>query len=150
MKLSMDVDSKELQRAFDAAPAKVTLNLNQWINNAATRTVKQAKMEAPVKDGPLQSSIRPYFGRMTATVKPNKEYALYVHEGTGIYGPKKRPITPRSGKMLAWKSKGGTWAFARSVKGIKPNPYMEKAYQIVKPDVDRDAIATLNKIVGSI
>ena len=151
MKLDMQVDAKELQAAFDRAPGVVNKESNNWIKRSAARTERRVKtVDIPVDQGPLQSSVRTYFGNMTATVKPNKEYALAVHEGTGVYGPKKRPITPKTKPFLAWKTKGGTWAYAKSVKGIKPNPYMDKAYKAVKPEVDRDAVRTLDLIVRSI
>ena len=66
-------------------------------------------------------------------------YARYIEAGTGIYGPRKRPIVPRTKKMLAWRTgavtlsgrsrvKGGKeiagWAFARSVKGRKATPFL--------------------------
>ena len=41
------------------------------------------------------------------TVGTNKAYARYVEEGTGIYGPKGAPITPKSAKALAWRSTRG-------------------------------------------
>jgi hypothetical protein len=33
-------------------------------------------------------------------------YARYVEEGTGLYGPRKRRITPKNGKVLSWKRRG--------------------------------------------
>lgn len=149
MKLDMQVDSKELQRAFARAPGVVKAGVNDWVKRTALRTERQAKMEVPVDQGILQNSIRTSLGNMTATVKPVAEYALPVHEGTGVYGPKKRPITPRSGKVLSFVV-GGQRIFVRSIKGQKPQPFMDDAYKIVKPQVDRDAVNTLNLIVGSI
>jgi hypothetical protein len=56
-------------------------------------------------------------------------YAKWVHDGTGIYGPKARPITPKSAKYLAfkWKKRGNKQMFLKSVKGMKPNPYLKDA-----------------------
>lgn len=45
------------------------------------------------------------------------EYARWQEEGTGIYGPRKNPITSKNGKLLVWKS-GSKWHYARSVKGV--------------------------------
>jgi len=60
-------------------------------------------------------------------------YARYVEEGTGLYGPRKRKIVPKRGKLLAWKGggsrltgrgPGASWRFARSVRGRKATPYL--------------------------
>lgn len=62
-------------------------------------------------------------------------YARYVHDGTGIYGPKHKVIKPKNGKFLMFRSntygaKRGKYrgfVFARSVKGMKPNPFLKNA-----------------------
>jgi hypothetical protein len=57
-------------------------------------------------------------------------YARWVHNGTGIYGPRHRPIKPKRAKALRFKGrrfgKSG-WVYARQVKGMKPNPFLEDA-----------------------
>lgn len=71
------------------------------------------------------------------------DYALFIHQGTGKYGPKKARITPKKGKVLVflkeefrhlprpktpdqWKEyrKGGMLVYAKSTKGIKPNKFL--------------------------
>jgi hypothetical protein len=62
-------------------------------------------------------------------------YAMWVHNGTGIYGPRHMRITPKTANVLAWKSKVygakrgkyAGWVFAKSTKGMKPNPFLKKA-----------------------
>lgn len=52
-----------------------------------------------------------------------------LEEGTGIYGPKGTPIVPKTAKVLRWPAGGmtltgkvrpGGYAFAKSIKGMKP------------------------------
>lgn len=65
----------------------------------------------------------------------SKEYARYVHDGTGIYGPRRRPIRPVKAQALVFPSrrygkKSGPFrgkVVVKSVKGIKPNPYLVNA-----------------------
>jgi hypothetical protein len=80
-------------------------------------------------------------GRPMARVGTNLPYGRYVEEGTGIYGPKGRPIRPVNARLLRWpvtnnsgsgrrRYKGGRtaeFAFARSVKGMKPRPWLRPA-----------------------
>ena len=64
-------------------------------------------------------------------------YAIWIHDGTGIYGPKHTPIKPKQAKVLAFRSKVygakkgkyAGWVFARSVKGMKPNPFLKNALE---------------------
>lgn len=58
----------------------------------------------------------------------NVHYALYVHEGTGVHGPKHRPIRPRTKRYLRFKPYGSKeFVFARQVAGMKPNKYLLRA-----------------------
>jgi hypothetical protein len=61
-------------------------------------------------------------------VGTNVRYARYVHEGTGIYGPRGRPIRPRRRKFLRFRPRGrGRYVYARQVKGMRPNHYLTNA-----------------------
>jgi hypothetical protein len=106
-------------------------------------TVAEAKrLTVPIrKTGNLGRSIRPGFlSARKAFVNAEASYAAYVEKGTGIYGPRHKPIVPRTKKVLAWRTgavilsgrsrvKGGVeqagWAFARSVRGRKATPFLE-------------------------
>lgn len=62
-------------------------------------------------------------------------YALYVHNGTGIYGPKHALIRPKQATALVFRSKvygakRGKYkglVFARYVRGMRPNPFLRDA-----------------------
>ena len=88
-----------------------------------------------VDKGRLRSSIRTVpiragFSR-GARVGSNVKYARFVHDGTGIYGPRGTPIKPRTKKFLRFRPKGVKgkkgYVFAKSVKGMRPNPYLKDA-----------------------
>lgn len=62
-------------------------------------------------------------------------YARWVHDGTGLYGPRHTKIVPRQAKALVFRSKvygAKTGKFAgkvvvRSVKGMRGNPFLKDA-----------------------
>lgn len=67
-----------------------------------------------------------------ARIGTNVGYMRFIHDGTGRYGPRRRDITPRRGKVLVWKSrKTGKLIFAKSVKGIRPNPFLKRGMRDV-------------------
>jgi bacteriophage HK97-gp10 putative tail-component len=69
-----------------------------------------------------------FHGYPAVRVGSNLEYARFVHDGTGIYGPRHHMITPLTSKYLVFKPKGGSHlVFAKSVKGMRPNPFLADA-----------------------
>ena len=67
-------------------------------------------------------------GLPAVIVGTNVNYALAVHDGTGIYGPKGRPIRPRRAKRLRFRPKGSRkYVYAKQVKGMRPNPFLANA-----------------------
>lgn len=104
-----------------------------------SRTVTNlAKRKVGVDTGRLKGSIRFSIqvqgGKVIGTVGTIVQYGVYHHEGTGIYGPKRRPITPVKAKVLAFPVKGGKgMAYARSVRGAKGNPYLLEALREAVP-----------------
>lgn len=92
---------------------------------------RKAKRLVPVDHGVLRNSINTELiirKGPVARIGTKVKYALYVHEGTGIYGPKKMPITPKHSKVLVFTSrKTNQLVFARSVKGMKGTPYLRNA-----------------------
>lgn len=96
-----------------------------------------AKREVNVDTGQLRSSISTqlmFFGnRITVRVGSNVFYAWYIHDGTGIYGPRHQPIKPVRAKLLVFRPRGGgKVVFARQVRGVKSNPFLLKALRAVR------------------
>lgn len=61
-----------------------------------------------------------------AVVTVGAPYAPYVFTGTGIYGPKGRPIEPVAAKALRFEV-GGKTVFAKRVRGMPPwSGHLEK------------------------
>ncbi len=110
----------------------------QTVDRYTRRTANAARAGAPVDTGHLRASIdtsvRTTSTRVIGRVSSPLDYARFVHDGTGIYGPRRRPIRPKRAKMLAFRPKGGrTVVFAREVKGTKPRPFLLRALREVSP-----------------
>lgn len=92
---------------------------------------RRAKRLVPVDQGVLRNSISTELiirKGPVARIGTKAKYALYVHEGTGIYGPRGVPITPKHSKVMVFTSrKTGNLVYARSVKGMKGTPYLRDA-----------------------
>lgn len=108
------------------------------------RVENKAKRLAPVDEGRLRGSIttevRGGDASLVVRVGSNLEYAVYVHEGTGIYAGKGY-IYPKRGRYLVWPNKNNSgsgnrrysggrtskFVFAKRVKGVPPRPFLRDA-----------------------
>jgi hypothetical protein len=62
--------------------------------------------------------------------------ARWVHDGTGIFGPRRERIYPRHAKALRWRdSRTGDFIFARSIRGMRPNAFLVDALQAARDGV---------------
>jgi len=91
-----------------------------------------ARKYAPVNTGRLRASIDTrlvrYNGEVAVLVGTNVNYAMFQHEGTGIYGPHGTPIVPVNARFLRFRPKGSTmYVYARSVRGNPPTFFLRRA-----------------------
>ena len=90
---------------FDrAAQAGLEAGMQIAVNGAKRR------LQANVKTGALRNSITFQRRGMDGWVGSNLNYARWVEEGTGVYGPMKRPFGPRRAKVMRWTPKTPTGA----------------------------------------
>lgn len=89
-----------------------------------------ARVLAPKRTGRLAASIRVSvllgFDGVTVQVGSALDYARYVHDGTGVYGPHGRPITAH-GRAMRFRGRGGGVVYARTVSGVRGSHYLERA-----------------------
>lgn len=128
---------------------EINTGFSKGIQRVTAQMTFQSQQNAPYKTGNLRRSIHAEVGSLgglSGKVIQDTgvaRYGLFVHEGTGIYGPKGKPIVPVNKKVLAWKAKGGGMVFARSVKGMRARPYMKDAFEQKKtevPEIIKDSI----------
>lgn len=122
-----------LQRLKKAAEDSVSRS----VIRRGLRVEAAAKALAPVDTGRLRSSIHMRIERRdgvtVCVISTNVKYAAYHEYGTGIYGPKRRPIRPVRAKRLVFIPKGGNeLVFAKQVRGVKAKHFMKKALQAGK------------------
>lgn len=113
-----------------ALQAVLTSATRTGLTRRAIEVQNEARRLCPVDQGTLRRSITFNVTDTKATIGSNLEYALGVETGTGIYGPKGRPIVPVRAQFLVFTTKTGT-VFARSVRGRRATPYLKPALQKV-------------------
>lgn len=108
------------------------------------RVQNEARRLCPVDEGRLRASIttevRGSGEALLVRVGSNLQYAIYVHEGTGIYAGKGY-IYPKRGSYLRWPRKNNSgvgnrrysggrtskYVFAKKVKGVRSRPFLRDA-----------------------
>lgn len=99
------------------------------VANLAKRNLSREPQR--VDTGALRSDIKPQLltlgGRPICRVGFTLFYGIFVHDGTGVYGPKGVLIRPVVKRVLSWKTKTGKRVFALEVKGMRPNPFLKDA-----------------------
>lgn len=123
----------------------------RWADRIGNRIVAEARQQCPVDEGTLRASIthvtRVKGKRARVIVGSPLDYAAYLHSGTGVHGPKGTPIVPVTRKALKfkWDGPGGAvrskdkrgFVFAKSVQGVKPNPFLADALETVMGAIQR-------------
>lgn len=108
---------------------------------AARPMLQSAKGKVPVRSGRLKKilkivrfrdrnaprsevavAVKPVFERTKKKGAINEYYGKFIHEGTADVRKS------RKGKMLVFENQQGEKVFVKSVKGIKPTPFLEHAY----------------------
>lgn len=114
-----DIDDKEIEN---------------FLFRVGSEVASEAKDLAPYETGNLERDIQVFDDNISnheIEVGNSKltPYAIHVHEGTGIYGIKKKPITPKNKKALKTP-----YGLKKSVKGQKAQPYLDDALKNYNPD----------------
>lgn len=118
------------------------------VNTLANATHRAAYNTTPVDTGRLLASIRVDraskvgIRRARGAVSANTRYAVYVHEGTGLYAGNDYI----RGNPLRWRNDSGPYAGnwrARAVRGQPAQPFLSEAYNI-----GRLQVGFINPVVG--
>lgn len=121
--------------------------VRRTLRKSARQMLMKAKTAAPKRTGALGKSIRfitlrrdrtpsvipigiaPVFD-VTKNGKINAFYARFVHEGTKDRQPRSvaRKKSISGARVLTFASASGEKVFARSARGLRPNPFLLRAF----------------------
>lgn len=133
---------KQAKKILDELPNTMQKRmLSVALRGAARPMLQSAKGKVPVRSGRLKKilkivrfrdrnaprsevavAVKPVFERTKKKGAINEYYGKFIHEGTADVRKS------RKGKMLVFENREGEKVFVKSVKGIKPTPFLEQAY----------------------
>lgn len=131
----------ELQSHFRKAPEIASKRIIEAGNKSLLSLQATAKQLSPIDSGRLRQSIlvspmQQAGNTFTGSVGTGVGYTAWLENGTGIYGPLGRPITPKTKKVLAFVGRGGKMVFAKSVKGVRGRFYMKGSVEQNQQTID--------------
>jgi len=107
---------------------------NMFMRAVRVQSAARKNLSRPpqrVDTGALRASIAVvpfrWQGLPAFSIGTNLKYAMFVHEGTGLYGPKHHLITPTHAQVMVFKVQGGRKVFTKISRGMPPNPFMKDA-----------------------
>ncbi len=130
----LDLDDRDFRRL----PARVEKKAEKAVKQTTLLIEAAAVRKAPRKTGNLQNSGTSGFSgsgfNIVGEVKFTAKYAIFVHEGTGIFGPEQREIEifPRGKKALFWPGAAHPVKRVRQ-KGIRGRPFLKAAFEEEQP-----------------
>lgn len=141
---SIHIDPGEMDRLVE----QVVTVYKSAVQYMATDLWGHIGREAPTYHGRLAGSfdiqmMDPYTWRIFTMV----HYAMFVHEGTGVYGPVGHPIVPVQAQFLRFEWHGRIW-FMRSVRGQEANPYIDRAIDTTKRQKMQYVEKALNEVAA--
>ncbi len=169
--LQVDFGPQRVTEAFQKAPSVMFSHAQRGLDRAAGRVTRAAKFEAPKAFSLLTNSITwraP--APLTRVISAGTDYADFVNEGTGIFGPKHAPsgrmppiqrledwvrvmrLRPRAAGMT---EHGLAFVIGRKIAktGTRANPFMDRAAEgtdeLVHADVHRELEAGIAKVLDA-
>lgn len=132
---SQRLDLGAIQRLLTSPQGGVVQDLMRrglLVETQAKRNLAGIGGPKRIDTGRLRASINTQVvtrdGLPAVLVGTNVAYAMYVHEGTGLYGPKHQVIRSRTAKRLRFKPYGSSrYVYARQVSGMPPNRFLVNA-----------------------
>jgi hypothetical protein len=115
----LQADLKPAQRA----------GMTNWLTTVEALSVKNAPHRTSNLARTRTSNVNDDGSK--GTLAFTAPYSEFVHEGTGLFGPHKTKIVPKTKQALYWP---GARHPVRSTKGMRGNPFVRKANDSVHGD----------------
>jgi HK97 gp10 family phage protein len=124
--------SPKLKPLFDQPAEVMRKTIWSGMVNLVEEIEARAKKESPVRTSNLINSITSSVASdgLKGDVTVGAKYAEFVHRGTGLFGPFKQKIFPKTKKALFWP---GAAHPVKWVKGMRPNPFFDRALKQIRP-----------------
>jgi len=157
--IKIEVDTRKLIEASKRFPKETAKTIRQEMKMVGRDIQVLASSTAPAgkpgKPRMLARSVQFLVSESGMTLEERLDnnvapYAPYVHRGTGIYGPYKKPfkVAPVTRKALHWVQ-GGQKFFSKGheVKGQRPQPFLYNAFKTLRTHIVKRLQMAIHKAI---
>ena len=110
--------------------------------------IRNLQMNSPVDHGKLKKWAPVGQTDDEVIIQTPAEYAKYVNDGTGIYGPYATPIIhPSIGKPFVFQV-GGKLVYTRQIMGQKGQHFVEKSIEQTQGQLKNFYIKAIHEVLG--
>lgn len=123
---------------------EIAVELEVGMSNMETDAKRNAVADTGNLARRIHSGVKVEGNQLIGVLWTTSGYAVPVELGSGLWGPKKDYIYPKTAKVLAWRGKEDDqsnidgWIFAKRVSGHPPQPFM-------KPAIDKNIPKMMKK-----
>lgn len=105
------------------------IDLKGFLTDAGMTVEREAKINAPSRSGELRNSIASRVNGNEAIIGTNLQYAIYVHQGTGLFA-----VNGDGRTDVPWVYCDAEGNF-HSTSGQAPQPFLTNALESCKPQI---------------
>ena len=117
------------------------------MNLISQTMLRNLQNNSPYRHGHLKKWAPSKSGNMIRITTP-AQYAKYVNDGTGLYGPYKTPIYSKHiGHPMAFQV-GGKMVYTKMIKGIKPRKFVEKSMEETQSKIEGLVIKAVREVLN--
>lgn len=146
--MTITVNAADFAAEMDRVCDALREGMAQGVQDAADQIRNRAKHLAPVMTGELRMSIQSELTEeggdtASARVYTPSQYAIYVHEGTGIYS--RTGMGRRDVPWTYYDERTGQYC---QTSGMQPTPFLEDAVNEERPNVTRYVSRAVTRALG--
>jgi hypothetical protein len=123
----IELNYRQINRILRSPTGLVARNMQR----RGRKVQRHARRNVNSRSGALARSIEVRLAMMAGApgveVYTDLYYALWVHDGTGVYGPRGRPFGPRRARYMVFRGSDGTIVRTKRVRGQRANPFLRDA-----------------------
>lgn len=125
---------------------KITSAISRTVDLTSLDLLGNLKRNSPVDHGRLQGSwVIFQTGKYEKEIKSSANYAIFVNDGTGLYGHLRHKIYPKNGRYLSFVYDGRRIAVPWT-RGQKPKKFVEKSMNQTKNRINEFLIRAFMEV----
>ena len=136
VQVRVDLHQTAIRNFLYSPGGPVVRGVRGWAQEVRATAVVKAPKDTGELAGSSSVEMNTLPGLVVGVIRFSAPHAMWVHEGTGVYGPRRRPITARGRVMRFRGRRGGAgrnrgFTYTRSAQGQPGKPFLVTALRVV-------------------